>query len=244
MLPIQNSAYFDVYFVWENEGRSGQNSLYLQQIQPIASQITTVRELYSLSCMCFVRQAPTAIRHHHLVYRSRLAKSNDKSIKSVNFRFSHIDAKHEILFSATHRHVAAWSRGMIPPSGGGGRGFDSRSGPAVVPVGFLSAMTTSTNSFFFRVSIFFYCPYFMAAAPPAWRCALRARGRVPAALRILSHRGCGQALVIDGWSWARFPQRPGEIKFAVLFISNDNVDQFPTSNSFFLFSFFFFFILP
>ena len=84
--------------------------------------------------MCFVRQAPTAIRHHHLVYRSRLAKSNDKSIKSVNFRFSHIDAKHEILFSATHRHVAAWSRGMIPPSGGGGRGFDSRSGPAVVTV--------------------------------------------------------------------------------------------------------------
>ena len=29
----------------------------------------------------------------------------------------------------TRESAAAWSRGMIPPLGGGGHGFDSRSGP-------------------------------------------------------------------------------------------------------------------
>ena len=44
----------------------------------------------------------------------------------------------------TDKVMAAWSRGMIPPSGGGGLGFDSPSGPFFllhVGVGRLSLIT-------------------------------------------------------------------------------------------------------
>ena len=43
--------------------------------------------------------------------------------------FQHYD---DVIFEQSRR--STWSRGMIPASGAGGRGFDSRSGPTFAPL--------------------------------------------------------------------------------------------------------------